>query len=333
MKNLFFWIVLLMSCTTSLRAQSFDITNVSVQKDAELDQLIFRIEVAGNAGDSVPVAIGALDAAPVLGYVIPTSLNAADVGFDSTSGIVALALTAHPDFDDTPLWDENSDANYTNDGIVWHPHWVLLENNASVPGGLAVKATTGTSVLPPTNPGMPMYMDSPGFPVVTSGHTISCMVPLYRIHYRDQFNYDGVTAYMQVNTSNMSLPMLGVYSVYDVASGNLSLPYTVGHHSCDTLLIDISSASGIGLVNPKTVMVYPNPAATEVAVTLSSGLPTSVYEVQIYNLSGTAVYQGVLSSATTTISVSSIGSAGTYVLKIVESSTGAIKGSKKLVLY
>jgi hypothetical protein len=32
---------------------------------------------------------------------------------------------------------------------------------------------------------------------------------------------------MQVNTENMDKPMLGVYKVYSVASGNLSLPYTV----------------------------------------------------------------------------------------------------------
>ena len=33
---------------------------------------------------------------------------------------------------------------------------------------------------------------------------------------------------MQVNASDMMRPMLGVYKVYSVASGDLSLPYTVG---------------------------------------------------------------------------------------------------------
>ena len=32
---------------------------------------------------------------------------------------------------------------------------------------------------------------------------------------------------MRVNTSDDSLPMLGVYRVYDIASGDLSLPYVV----------------------------------------------------------------------------------------------------------
>jgi hypothetical protein len=32
---------------------------------------------------------------------------------------------------------------------------------------------------------------------------------------------------MQVNTEMKAKPMLGVYEVYSVASGNLSLPYSV----------------------------------------------------------------------------------------------------------
>jgi len=36
-----------------------------------------------------------------------------------------------------------------------------------------------------------------------------------------------VTAYMEVNTSDDARPMLGVYEVYDVLSGDLSLPYGV----------------------------------------------------------------------------------------------------------
>ncbi len=56
----------------------------------------------------------------------PTSLQPKDVGFGAVEGIVALALTSHPDFDDTPLWDENNDQKFDNDGIVWHPHWVVL---------------------------------------------------------------------------------------------------------------------------------------------------------------------------------------------------------------
>ena len=82
-------------------------------------------------------------------------------------------------------------------------------------------------ILPPTNPGMPMYMDSPGFPVVTKGNMIMVIVPDYRMNNQTDFTYDGVAAFMKVNTSNMDLPMLGVYEVYSVASGDLSLPYKV----------------------------------------------------------------------------------------------------------
>ena len=153
-----------------------------------------------------------------------------DVGFNDTEGIVALALTSHPDFDDTPLWDENNDTIYDNDGIVWHPHWVVLHEDKRVGAGLSVKQfkkADETVVLPPTNPGMPMYMDSPGFPVTTNKNTITVVVPDYRMNNRIDFSYDGVAAFMKVNTSNENLPMLGVYEVFSVASGDLSLPYKV----------------------------------------------------------------------------------------------------------
>lgn len=226
MKKILF-VSLLSFLTGVIYSQDFAIKNVKVKKDAKREQLIFSISVKGIAGDSVPEPKGQLDGAPVLGYVFPTTLSPTAVGFDQTSGILALALTAHPDFDDTPLWDENQDAIYDNDGVIWHPHWVVLEENSAVPGGLAVKATTKASTLPPTNPGMPMYMDSPGYPVVTNGHVIRCTVPLYRIRGNTDFKFDGVTALMYVNTSDPDKPMLGVYQVFSVASGDLSLPYQV----------------------------------------------------------------------------------------------------------
>lgn len=211
-------------------SKNFAITNTSVVFDQRLEQLIFSIEVEGEAGASVPKAVGQLDGAPVLGYVFPTSLKPTDVGFGATEGIVALALTSHPDFDDTPLWDENSDKNFANDGVIWHPHWVVLNEDKRVAGGLSVKQFNPEKekiLLPPTNPGMPMYMDSPGFPVITKGKTIRVIVPAYRMNHQTDFSFDAVTAYMQVNGSKKDLPMLGVYAVYSVASGDLSLPYKV----------------------------------------------------------------------------------------------------------
>lgn len=214
-------------------SENLMIQSASVLHDPELQQLVFTITVKGLAGASVPEKVGQMDGAPVLGYVFPTDLSSTDVGFSQTNGIVALALTSHPDFDDTPLWDENANAVYDDDGVVWHPHWVILNEDKRVAGGLSVKQfPKGDSKvkLPPTNPGMPMYMDSPGFPVITKGKTIKVVVPLYRMNHRKQFNFDAVTAYMQVNTSKTDAPLLGVYSVYSIASGDLSLPYTVSNN-------------------------------------------------------------------------------------------------------
>lgn len=206
------------------------ISRTSVKLDKDLQQLVFEIQVKGSAGRTVPKAHGQLDGAPVLGYVFPTSLRPEDVGFGAVEGILALGLTSHPDFDDTPLWDENMDAILDNDGVVWHPHWVVLVEDKRVAGGLSVKqfdAGDKTVKLPPTNPGMPMYMDSPGYPVITSGNVIKVVVPLYRVNNKTDFKFDGVAAYMQVNTSDAQRPLLGVYDVYSVASGDLSLPYSV----------------------------------------------------------------------------------------------------------
>ncbi|MEQ6168481.1 hypothetical protein AAOE16_14900 [Ekhidna sp. MALMAid0563] len=241
MKNLLtLLLITTMSCQSFSQGENEDpnfaksddlkITNAQVTYDESLEHLVFTISVNGKAGKSVPSTAGQLDGAPVLGYVFPTNLKSMDVGFSETNGIVALALTSHPDFDDTPLWDENYDRNYANDGIIWHPHWVVLTEDKRVAGGLAVKQFDPEKdevTLPPTNPGMPMYMDSPGFHVITKGNQIKVVVPTYRVSGKTDFNFDGVAAYMQVNTSKKDLPMLGVYAVYSVASGDLSLPYNV----------------------------------------------------------------------------------------------------------
>lgn len=215
---------------SSYKNDDFKINEVSVTHNSDLGITIWNINVQGTAGKTTPTKVGQLDGAPVLGYVFPTSLQPTDVGFNQTEGIVALALTSHPDFDDTPLWDENSDQIYNNDGIIWHPHWVILHEDKRVAGGLSVKQfkkADETVVLPPTNPGMPMYMDSPGYPVTSKNNNIKVVVPDYRMNNKTGFSYDGVTVFMKVNTSNDQLPMLGVYEVFSVASGDLSLPFKV----------------------------------------------------------------------------------------------------------
>lgn len=205
-----------------------DITATRVDYHPDLQILVFQQDVAGTAGATVPTAAGQMDGAPVLGYVFPTSLSPEDVGFAPGDGVVALAATSHPDFDDTPLWDENGDRDYANDGIVFHTHWVVLTPDDRVAGGLAVKETQRIEQdLPPTNPGMPMYLDSPGFSVVLDGATLRVVVPLDRVAGRRDFRFDAVTAYMEVNTSDADRPLLGVYHVYEVLSGDLGMPYRV----------------------------------------------------------------------------------------------------------
>ncbi|MEO5823753.1 MAG: hypothetical protein ABIT71_24875, partial [Vicinamibacteraceae bacterium] len=83
----------------SYKNDDFDLTAASVTYLVDLDLLVFEQQVAGTAGGTTPKAHGALDGAPVLGYVFPTSLPSTAVGFGTAEGIVALAVTSHPDFD------------------------------------------------------------------------------------------------------------------------------------------------------------------------------------------------------------------------------------------
>ena len=207
-----------------------ELTDARVRSLADLGILVFEQQVAGEAGGTVPEARGAMDGAPVLAYVFPTTLPPGAVGFRESDGTLALVVTSHPDFDDTPLWDESQDGLYDNDGRVYHTHWVVLVPDARVPGGLAVRevrAADTAAVLPPTNPGMPLALDSPGFSVGLDRHTLRVVVPVDRVSGETAFNFDAVTAYLEVNISDPGRPVLGVYAVYSVLSGDLSLPFTV----------------------------------------------------------------------------------------------------------
>src|SRR5690625_4599367 len=184
------------------------------------------------AGLTMPEANGELDGAAVVGYVFPTTLKAGDVWFKNVSddAIIALTVVSHPDFDDTPLWDENNDGDFDNDGAVYHTHWVALKEDERVEGGLSVIELPMDQIdesLPPTNPGMHMYMDSPGFSVVMRGNTLKVLVPAQRVRYKTDFKFDAVSACMQGNQSDEDRPMLGVYEAYSVLSGDLDLPYEV----------------------------------------------------------------------------------------------------------
>jgi hypothetical protein len=216
--------------TPTLGTPDLEITDASVRYLADLDLLVFEVDVAGEAGGTVPETRGDLDGAPVLGYVVPTTLEPVAVGFRGAEGIVALAVTSHPDFDDTPLWDETADGDYANDGVLWHSHWVLVGPDERVPGGLAVLEVAEAEMadaLPPTAPGLPLYLDSPGFSVQSREGALRVVVPAPRVVADPEFNFDAASAYLQVNTSDPARPMLGVYDVYGVLSGALSLPFDV----------------------------------------------------------------------------------------------------------
>lgn len=207
-----------------------EIRDASVSYFPDLELVVFELDVRGAAGATVPVPAGQMDGAPVLGYVFPTTLRPEQVGFAPGDGILALAATSHPDFDDTPLWDEDGNGDPTNtvEGRIFHSHWVVLVSDDRVPGGLSVKAVKDNvdAELPATAPGMPIYLDSPGFSVVLQGNRLRIPVPAWRMRDLGTFNYDAVAAFMQVNSSDDSRPTLGVYKVYSVLSGDLSLPGT-----------------------------------------------------------------------------------------------------------
>lgn len=207
------------SRTEADKTPAFDITTASATTDGRLTT--FMMEVAGVAGSVKPVPIGQLAGAKVESYVWPTSLDPSTVGFDKESGILALAITAHPDFDDTPLFDEDQDGDPANDGADWHSHWVVLVDDDRCGAGLKVRdVSPGVDLLPATAPYLPIALDSPGMSPILKGRVAKITVP---VGETESTAFDAVTAELQVNV-NAEEPLLCVIGVHDVASGDLSLP-------------------------------------------------------------------------------------------------------------
>lgn len=212
------------SAAGNASAAEFDLVLTRVEREG--DHLVFTETVSGRAGAAVPTPVGKLAGSSVFSYVWPTSLDPAVVGFEGKTGILALAATAHPDFDDTPLYDEDGDGDRTNDGRLWHSHWVVLTpDEACGPGSLKVRdIPEGTTPrMPPTWPELPIFLDSPGYETRITGSTIRVPVPLRALGFPEAFRYDGVTAALRVGAS-VHDPLLCVTDVFDVASGDLSLP-------------------------------------------------------------------------------------------------------------
>ncbi|MCC6598868.1 MAG: hypothetical protein IT559_08765 [Alphaproteobacteria bacterium] len=209
------------------KVADFDIVYAEIK--AAPNWLEFKMDLSGKAGESKPTPSGKLAGSDVFSYVWPTKLDSETVGFEKEQGILALAVTAHPDFDDTPLFDENGDGDLENDGNVWHAHWVVLVGDEQCgKGALKVKDIPEgeTPKLPATWPGLPLLLDSPGYTPVFSGKSVKVRVPFRNAEELRGVAFDGVTAGLRVNESAHA-PLLCVVDVKDVASGDLSLPGTV----------------------------------------------------------------------------------------------------------
>lgn len=206
----------------------FDILHTKITK--EDTTAVFHIAVSGKAGKSRPAKTGKLAGSSVFSYVWPTTMDPSAIGFEKGTGILAFAVTSHPDFDDTPLYDENGDGNLKNDGDLWHSHWVVLKPDEAC-GKDALKVVDipegSKPKLPKTWPGLPLLIDSPGYTPVFKGKTLEVRVPFDDIGVVSEAGFDGVTAALRVNASVHS-PLLCVVDVFKVASGALTLPGKVG---------------------------------------------------------------------------------------------------------
>ncbi len=194
---------------------AFDIIETTIVTKG--DTAVFTTRVRGEAGKDKPDATGKFEGSNVYAYVWPTSLDSGEIGFDKAQGIVALAVTFHPDFDDAARGGKNRH--------VWHPHWVVLAEDKACGGGLKViDIPEGTKPkVPETWPGVPLLIDSPDYPTAFKGDTVDVEIPLSLIGGIKGASYDGVTAGLKVN-GNLHAPLLCVSNVFKVASGNLSLP-------------------------------------------------------------------------------------------------------------
>ncbi|TPP06064.1 hypothetical protein [Rhizobium glycinendophyticum] len=193
----------------------FDIIETTIVTTGE--SAVFTTRVRGEAGSEKPAGTGKFEGSDVYAYVWPTSLNSGEIGFDKDQGIVALAVTFHPDFDDAAKGGKNRD--------IWHPHWVVLAEDKACGGGLKVIDIPEGSKprVPETWPGVPLLIDSPTYPTTFKGDAVDVTIPLSLIGGITGASYDGVTAGLKVN-GNLHAPLLCVSNVFKVASGNLSLP-------------------------------------------------------------------------------------------------------------
>lgn len=198
---------------------AFDIVHTDVASQG--GDIVFRVQVRGKAGTIRPKETGQFAGSAVYSYVWPTSIDSATVGFEAKQGILALAVTFHPDFDDT--------ADGSANRHVWHPHWVVLvPDEACGKESLKVRdIPAGTNPrVPATWPKVPLLIDSPTYPTTLESDMVEVRVPATVIGATAGVRFDGVTSALKVN-ANLHAPLLCIANVFDVASGDLSLPGTI----------------------------------------------------------------------------------------------------------
>ena len=71
--------------------------------------------------------------------------------------------------------------------------------------------------------GLPICIDSPGYTPLFDGPEVIVSVPFADASVVTGASYDGVTSALKVN-ANIHAPLLCVTDIFDVASGDLSLP-------------------------------------------------------------------------------------------------------------
>jgi hypothetical protein len=223
-------LALLIVPAMGLPASAHDVTAKAEAKiNASFDVLTAKAEIKGNlvtfsmitrgvAGAEKPKATGKFAGSSVYAYVWPTTVDPEAVGFEKGSGILAAAVTAHPDFNDEPL--------FANNGAEWHFHWVVLTKDSSCgPSALKVRdVEPGTKPkLPKTWPGAAIFIDSPGYQPRFNTTTVNVTVPFESPEIAASVAFDGVTTALKVN-ANLHAPLLCVSDVFKIGSGDLSLP-------------------------------------------------------------------------------------------------------------
>jgi hypothetical protein len=219
--------------TVIRRTPPFDITKANIKINAETKQLEFSMSVTGVAGSSKPKEKDKVRSAQMAAYVWTIGVNPSVVGFEKDAGTLALAISAHPDFDDNLSGDGKGakDVNGIENakGGIWHAHWVVLTRDNSC-GNNALKAVDiakgSTPAVPKAWSGLPILMSNVDAEPKFSLTNVSVQVPVPDVGVFKGAAYDGMTAVFRVK-EQPTRPYFCVSRVIDTVSDNLNFPGTI----------------------------------------------------------------------------------------------------------